>query len=101
MPQGSDYEFEWDEAKAISNARKHGVEFPEAMDVFLDPLALALYDEDHSQDEDRWISMGRSRNGRLLVVVHTFTDTSPRSATIRIISARLATRKEQEQYERT
>lgn len=101
MSQGSDYEFEWDEAKAESNKRKHGVVFSEAMEVFLDPLALSLYDEGHSEDEERWISLGCARNGKLLVVVHTYASTSSSSAVIRIISARLATRSEREQYEQT
>lgn len=68
----TDYEFEWDDAKAAGNLAKHGVDFNEAMDVFLDPLLMTRYDEDHSEDEERWVSLGRPAQGRLLLVVHTF-----------------------------
>jgi uncharacterized DUF497 family protein len=96
---GSDYEFEWDDAKAESNLRKHGVAFPEAMSVLADPLARTRYDEDHSEQEERWVSLGRSAQHRLLVVVHTFTPTGPNTAMVRLISARPATPSERKQYE--
>ncbi|MGD9841888.1 MAG: BrnT family toxin [Steroidobacteraceae bacterium] len=95
----TDYEFEWDDAKAASNMQKHGVDFVEAMSVFTDPLSMTIYDDEHSEDEDRWVSLGRSINSQLLVVIHTFVTTGAPSALIRIISARLATRREREQYE--
>lgn len=95
----TDYEFEWDDAKAAGNLAKHGVDFNEAMDVFLDPLLMTRYDEDHSEDEERWVSLGRSAQGRLLLVVHTFVATSDMTALIRVISAREPTRCEREQYE--
>ena len=100
MDKITDYEFEWDDAKAESNVQKHGVGFREAIEVFLDPLAMARYDDDHSEEEDRWVTLGRSAEGGLLVVVHTFFEVEANSALIRIISARLATRREREQYER-
>ncbi len=87
-------DFEWDEDKADSNLRKHGVEFSEAMTVFADPLALTGYDPDHSDDEDRFITMGQSTEGRLLIVSHTDRDEK-----IRIISAREANRRERKDYE--
>ena len=87
-------EFEWDETKAESNQRKHGVLFTEAMTAFADPLSLTGYDPDHSQDEDRFITMGMSVDGRLLIVSHT-----DRGEKIRIISAREASRQEQKDYE--
>jgi hypothetical protein len=87
-------EFEWDDAKAESNERKHGVSFTEAMTVFADPVSLTGYDPDHSDDEDRYITMGLSATGRLLVISHT-----DRSDKVRIISARKASRRERKDYE--
>lgn len=93
------YQFEWDEAKAASNLTKHGVDFSEAMGVMLDPLLMTRYDDEHSDDEERWVSLGRSEQGRVLVVVHTFTATGPETALVRVISARLPTKRERQQYE--
>jgi uncharacterized DUF497 family protein len=87
-------EFEWDEGKAASNESKHGVAFTEAMTVFGDPLSLTGYDPDHSDGEDRFITMGLSVDGRLLIVSHT-----DREERIRIISARVATKAERKDYE--
>lgn len=87
-------EFEWDDEKAESNLHKHGVSFPEAQTVFADSLALTGYDPDHSDGEDRYITMGTSIEGRLLVVSHT-----DRGDRVRIISAREASRKERRDYE--
>lgn len=95
----TDYEFDWDDNKAAINLDKHGVDFREAMTVILDPLAMTFFDAEHSQDEERWISVGRSSEGALLLLVHTFTATGPSSALVRIISARAATRNERRQYE--
>ncbi len=94
-----DYEFEWDIVKAKANVGKHGIDFLEAMTIFVDHLALTRYDDEHSEDEERWVSLGRSKNSRVLLVVHTFNSTGSNTALIRIISARLATRREREQYE--
>ena len=91
------FDFDWDPEKARSNAAKHGVRFEEAMSVLSDPLALTIFDEDHSDDEDRWITLGLASADRLLVVVHTFDERDER-AYIRIISARIATLREQRQY---
>jgi len=87
-------DFGWDDAKAEANHRKHGVSFPEAMTVFADPLTLTGYDPDHSDNEDRYITMGLSAAGRLLLISHT-----DRGETVRIISARRATRAERKDYE--
>jgi uncharacterized protein len=87
-------EFEWDDAKAESNERKHGVSFAEAMTVFGDELAVTGYDPGHSEEEDRFLTMGLSAAGRLLVVSHT-----DRGDAVRIISAREATRRERKDYE--
>lgn len=86
--------FAWDEAKATSNLKKHGIDFREAATVLEDPLSYTFPDTDHSTDEQRFITMGMSTLGRLLVVAHTEA-----GDTIRIISARLATRGERKVYE--
>ena len=96
---GTDYEFDWDDTKATLNQDKHRVDFREAMTVLQDPLAMTFFDTEHSQDEDRWVSVGRSSVGALLVVIHTFVSTGPSSALVRLISARAATRHERQQYE--
>ena len=87
-------EFEWDSDKAGRNLAKHGVAFPEAATVFGDPLAVTFFDPGHSDDEDRYLTFGYSTDGRLLVVSHT--DRGDRN---RIISARVATRRERKIYE--
>ena len=92
------YEFEWDLTKAEANRRKHGVSFVEAATAFLDPRMLTLYDEEHSDSEDRWITFGLSATGRLLAVCHTFREEAGEWVTIRIFSSRKATEKETRQY---
>jgi hypothetical protein len=88
------YSFEWDAKKAQANLSKHGVSFAEAVTVFGDPLSMNMPDPDHSDSEQRFIVLGMSDRFRLLVV--SYTERPPRT---RIISARLATRKERKQYE--
>ena len=87
--------FEWDSVKAATNATKHGITFEEAQTVFYDVDALVIPDPDHSQDEDRFIILGRSKESQMLVVVHCFRQ---KGSSIRIISARRAGRKEQKPY---
>jgi len=87
-------QFEWDERKAERNLRVHGVSFAEAATVFDDPLFLTFADSDHSQHEQRYIIMGESNKGRLLVVAYT-----TRGSITRLISAREATRGEKRHYE--
>ncbi len=87
-------QFEWDEDKARSNARKHGVTFEEASSVFADSLTAIFTDEAHSVEEVREIMVGHSAEGRLIVV--SFTE---RSEAIRVISARQATKRERRDYE--
>ncbi len=87
-------EFEWNESKATANLTKHGVSFEEAKTVFGNLLAVIFDDEAHSVGERREIIIGHSRNNRLLLI--SFTE---RPNIIRIISARLATRREREDYE--
>ena len=93
------YNFDWDPNKAKSNHEKHDVTFEEAGTVFRDHRALSLYDHDHSEHEDRWITIGISNKGRALAVCHTFQQKDDNDATIRIFSARKAAKKEIEQYE--
>ncbi|HEX5836950.1 MAG TPA: BrnT family toxin [Anaerolineales bacterium] len=87
-------EFEWDEKKARSNLKKHDVSFEEGTTIFNDPLIATIPDPDHSNDEDRYISIGISVQGRLLVVVHT-----EREEIIRLVSCRKATSAERKYYE--
>jgi hypothetical protein len=87
-------QFTWDAAKAEQNALAHGVSFQEATTVFGDPLAGTILDPDHSVGEERYITIGHSSAGQLLVVCHT-----EQGDTIRIISARRATSHERQDYE--
>lgn len=87
-------QFEWDSGKARRNLRKHGIDFNEASTVFADTLSITIPDPDHSEDEERWVTMGLSNRHRLLVVVHTEQEES-----IRLISARTAERLERRKYE--
>lgn len=88
----------WDPAKAVSNLAKHGVSFDQAATVLLDPLALTVFDAEHSQAEERWFTLGTTSEGKLLAVSHTY-QASPLKVKVRIISAREATRRELQQYE--
>ena len=97
MDDSSEREFDWHPAKAASNQGKHGISFPLATTVFRDPLALSDRDLDHSYDEDRWVTLGRAEDGRLLVVVHTSRQIEGRSM-VRIISARRAVPREARAY---
>ena len=86
--------FEWDPQKADSNVKKHGVSFQEAASVLGDALSITYHDPDHSVREHRFITVGMSRSGKVLMVAHT-----DRGDNIRIISARKTTRKERRYYE--
>jgi uncharacterized protein len=97
--QEGHYDFEWDGQKAASNLVKHGVAFEQAATVFLDALALTVYDEAHSQQETRWFTLGLDQSGNLLAVAHTYQATSVHHARIRLISARRATKQERRCYE--
>lgn len=88
--------FEWDESKNALNRKKHGIWFEEATSVFDDPLARLFVDPEHS-DEERFILLGFSSSARLLVVVHCYRESE---SLVRIVSARKATRKESEKYEK-
>ena len=86
--------FAWNDRKAEANRTKHGVGFDEAQTVFGDPLSLTIPDPAHSQGEERFATIGQSRDGELFVVIH-----ADKGETIRIISARRATEKERKAYE--
>ena len=86
--------FEWDREKAETNLRKHRISFDEAASVFLDALSITIPDPDHSVGERRFLTLGTSASGRLLVVAHT-----EERSTIRLISARAATAAERKRYE--
>ena len=87
-------DFEWDVRKARDNEAKHGVAFEEAKSIFFDPRSTTYADHAHSVDERRFLTLGASRHGRILVVAHT-----ERASAIRLISARLASRRERKYYE--
>ena len=87
--------FIWDQQKAAENIRKHNISFEEAKTVFTDPNARMIFDPDHSNQEDRFILLGISSALRLLVVCHCYRE---KDMIIRIISARKATKQEQDQY---
>lgn len=93
----SDYmsiKFEWDSRKARGNLRKHGIDFNKTTTVFADILSTTIPDPDHSEDEERWVTIGLSNRRRLLVVVHIEEE-----ETIRLISARTADRFERRKDE--
>ena len=92
----SEIKFAWDDSKGRLNRRKHGVSFEEAKTVFYDENAIEFPDPDHSEREDRFLMLGVSYRLRVLIVCHCFREGD---STIRIISARKATKKEIERYE--
>lgn len=87
--------FEWNDKKAKSNLKKHGVSFEEARSVFFDDLAIQFWDDNNSENEDRFLMLGLSNKFRILLVVHCFRESE---STIRIISARKATKNEMKEY---
>jgi uncharacterized DUF497 family protein len=94
-----DYNFEWDLTKAKKNLQKHGVKFETAATVFRDPKAITIVDAEHSDREERWLTLGIDNTGKLLVVVHTFESISQNHMLIRIISSRKADQKETTSYQ--
>ena len=90
--------FEWDTNKEQINIIKHGVTFEQASYVFSDKFALNRFDDEHSENEDRWVILGKSLNETLLLVVHTFRDNDG-TEFVRIISARKATKLETKAYQ--
>ena len=92
---GMSLNFDWDERKAATNLRKHGVDFEEAIGAFDDVHSIDIFDENHSVTEERFIKIGTSYTGRLLVVIYSL-----REEVIRIFSCREATSEERKYYER-
>jgi len=90
--------FEWDKNKETINIKKHGVTFEQASYVFTDRFALNRFDDEHSDEEDRWVILGQSLNETLLLVVHAFRDNLG-TEFVRIISARKATKLETKVYQ--
>jgi uncharacterized DUF497 family protein len=93
-----EFQFDWDENKATTNLRKHGVSFEIASTVFKDPRLLTVADLEHDESEDRWFSIGSASNGALLSIVYLWSETEPTTIKIRLISARQATAAEIRQY---
>lgn len=93
------FDFEWDSRKAKSNINKHQISFERATTIFRDPNILSIPDEDHSESEERWLTMGLDESGILLVISHTFKFMSKDVSKVRIISARKVTKAEVKQYE--
>ena len=92
------FQFEWDEAKADANARKHSVTFELASTVFHDPRLLTVADLQHSDTEERWFSVGCASNGVVLSGAYLWSDADPAASNIRLISARNSTQAESRQY---
>jgi uncharacterized DUF497 family protein len=92
------YNFEWDTSKAHTNISKHKISFESATSVFRDEHAISISDEEHSQSEERWLTIGIDEVTRTLVVIHTYISVDENNCNIRIISARKATKKEQQIY---
>lgn len=86
--------FEWDENKNQANIKKHGINFADAIYVFSDQFALNIPDHEHSEDEERWIILGKNLQSSILLIVHTYRE----GDSIRIISARKSTKNEQHIY---
>lgn len=92
------YNFEWDINKAKLNIKKHKISFERAAEVFLDPFAVSIFDDEHSLEEDRWITAGKNKSEVVVVLVHIFNQQDAQQCNIRIISARRATKREIKQY---
>lgn len=84
--------------KSKIESKKHKINFGKAAEIFLDPFMLSQFDDEHSEKEDRWITLGKDRNNITIVVIHAFKEINSNRSTIRIISARRATKKENKQY---
>jgi len=93
------YNFEWSPVKAKKNIKKHKVSFEEAAEVFLDPLHVSIPDEEQPDSDERWVTIGHTQSQKLNLVIHTYISYDNNQVTIRIISAREATKHEQKQYE--
>jgi uncharacterized DUF497 family protein len=93
------YYFDWDISKAKSNFLKHRISFERATTIFRDPNIISIPDDEHSEEEERWLTMGLDEKEILLVISHTFESSNAFAYKLRLISARKATKSEAEQYE--
>ena len=93
------FQFEWDQAKADGNLRKHGLSFELASTVFFDPSLLTVADLKHGEPEELWFSIGIAGNGLVISLVYLWFETDPAAIKIRLISARRATPAERRQYQ--
>lgn len=91
--------FEWDKHKNTVNSKKHGISFEEAAEVFEDPLHISVLDKRFDYYDERWITIGATKDGRIIVIGHLYYITENSEEHIRIITARKAAKKEREQYE--
>jgi uncharacterized DUF497 family protein len=94
-----EFQFDWDETKAVANLSKHGVSFELACTVFHDPRLLTVADLEHGETEERWFSIGCASNGAMLSVVYLWSEADPATVKIRLISAREAAKTEIRQYQ--
>jgi len=92
------YNFEWDPTKAKTNLSKHKISFEDATSIFKDQNSISVFDESHSEDEERWATIGLDAKTRTLVVIHTYISFDKDTCNIRIISARKATKNEIKYY---
>lgn len=93
------YYFDWNPPrKATANLNKYKIGFDQGTTIFLDKNAITIFDDDHSENEDRWITIGMDANGLLLMVIHTFHQLGNNECKVRIISVRRATKQEIKQY---
>lgn len=97
----TEWQFEWDETKDQKNQKKHSVSFKEATDIFFDPLQRNILDVRYDDGEERWITIGSTKGHKILVVGHLYDISADGTESIRIITARPATKKEITQYENT
>ena len=91
--------FEWDKNKEKIKIQKHNITFEQASYVFADPFSLNKFDDEHSESEDRWVILGKSLNETILLVIHTYK-VNDIIESVRIISARKATKKEKQTYQK-
>ena len=92
------YNFEWDPSKAKKNLSKHKISFEDATSIFKDKNSISVFDESHSEDEERWATIGLDTKTRTLVVIHTYISYDKDTYSIRMISARKATKREIKYY---
>lgn len=95
-----DIKFDWDKKKNAANQKKHGISFEEATEVFEDPLHISVMDRRFDYFDERWITLGATKKGTVIVLGHLYYFSESDEETIRIITARKATKKERENYEK-